>query len=141
MANIRDLYDSIYSPRMSIVLRTLGGDPDAIKAYWQDRLDNPTEEELAFRTMFPMFGSLTPEAAAEAAYNQIVREIEHMYFAGMRRETEVAIANELMRSGLATFSIVSGEMVLTYTDMQLARAWNDHNPDAEPIQAPHSDIG
>ena len=141
MANINELYDAKYSPRLSSVLRSLGGDPDQIKAHWEHHFDHPTEEQLLLDSWMPKWIKDKSGDAADAAHNQIKREIEHLFFAGMPRDAAVAISNVLLRVDLGTFCIVSGESDLTYNVDTFYRAWNEHNPDKPKIIPPHNDIG
>lgn len=141
MANIRDLYDSKYGPRLGMVLRSLGGDPEAIKSYWQDRADNPDPTTDLIKKMMPRMASMSginPEV--DQIHFQIIREIEHLYFAGTPREVAVHLANALLRCD-GQFCIVPGERDLTYNVDTFFEAWNKHNPDQPPIIAPAVDIG
>lgn len=138
MANIRELYESKHGSRLSIVLRSLGGDPNQIKAYWQDRLDHPTDNDLQCQREFK-WPALDADSAVDAAHNQIVREIERLYFAGTPRDVAVMLSNALLRTAIGTFAIVPSERDLTYTVYTFYRTWNSHNPDADQIV--YNDLG
>lgn len=132
MASIQEIYESKYGSRLSIVLRSLGGDPEQIKTHWQDSIDNPSDVDRTVCNWLhiPM---LDADGAAEAAHDQIIRDIEHLYFAGTPRDVAVMLSNALLRTDIGSFSIVSGESDLTYNVDMFYRTWNRHNPDADPI--------
>lgn len=132
MTNIQELYESKYGRRLSMTLRSLGGNPGQIYADWQNRLDNPSENDLLCQQVFH-WPALDAEGAAEGAHNQIIREIERLYFSGTPRDMAVALSNMLLRADLGQFCIVSGEDDLTYNANTFHRTWNNHNPESSPI--------
>ena len=143
MANIRELYKAKHGENMLMLLDMLNGNSDEVVAYWQDRLDNPSDADLQVQHMLPnFFRPLTEDKAIDAIHNQLIREIIHRYFADMPRETAVAIANTLYRAGdFGRINIYQDAPEFDFNSFTFYRAWNEHNPDAVPIRPPHIDIG
>ena len=140
MANIRDIYDAKYGPHMSLVLWSMDGNPDAIKDYWEDRFDNPTADELELSKKLPGFGELTAEGAADAAYHQIVSEIERLYFGRIKRDVAVGICNALDSTQSGWIYIANDYKNLSYSAYTFCDAWNRHHPDEPKIKYPANDI-
>lgn len=142
MANVRELFDQKYTSRLIMVLRMLDGDPVKIEKYWQNRLDNPTPEDLEAQKMIPaLFHRLTPDAAVDAMRHNVISEIERLFFQRIPREIAVGICNALDITQLSLLQIDPKEEALTYHAYRFCDAWNKHNPDQSPIQRPHVDIG
>lgn len=140
MMTVREAYNTKYNPKLGMALFALGGDPDGIINYWQNRLDSPTEEDTIFQTM-TFYKPLTVERAAEQAFFQITREIKRIFFGAMPREAAVAICNALYNCPDGQFIIAPGNDELKYNAYTFCFAWNDHNPGELKIITPHNDIG
>ena len=87
MKNIIEMYEDKYGHKLSIVLRSLGGDPYSIETYWQDRANNPDQTTMLLKRMIPSM-TANPDTPPEVdqIHYQIIREIERLYFAGTPRD-------------------------------------------------------
>ncbi len=129
MDTVINTYYTAYGNAASVLLRTMGGDPGSILATWQERLDNPDPADLALRQMIHI-PAMTAEEAAEAAYHDIEREIERIYFASIDR----AFAARLVAI-LGEFGKISiHDSLSPYYGYIFAQTWNRIHPDEEPIR-------
>ena len=133
------IYADKYTIRTKYVLKNLGGDPDAIIAAYQDRVDHPEREDSEWAAMFGLPVGLSVEDAAQNAYWDIVKEIERLHFSRMSRTTAVEVANLLC--DLGSYCIIVGNADLTYNYYCFALTWNKCNPDKEPLRHAAPDIG
>ena len=126
MANIMSTYEAAYGLAEKTFLRTLGGDPDAIARRVDAALAQSGDAPAFVGFSFP---ETTP---AEDLHNEIIKDIQHRYFAAMPRETALAIGNALCELG--EFTPCATIPALKYTSSGLVDAWNAANPDKDPIK-------
>lgn len=122
---IIDTYEALYGLREKVLLRTLGGDPNAIIAEITARVTEPNP-------LADMLGvaPATDAEIAEAAHHAIQAAIQTAYFGQMDRTTAVAVAAALSAVETATLSICDG---MTYNDYSFVAAWASAHPDEDRI--------
>ena len=123
MSDLITTYENTYGSAAKVFLRTLGGDPDKIIR----------EIEAAGNEPDPFAGNpfLAASAPEEDAHNAILRDIRQRYFSAITRDAALAICNAL--GDLGEFRVCASIPALTYTSGTFMSAWNDSNPDENPI--------
>lgn len=126
MANYNEIYTNKYGTSEMMILRDLGGDPDAIIANY------PAPGEWPFDGLFEAY---TPDDA-DNIHQLIISEIEHLYFASISRESAVAICNALsLGLGFGTIRI-NDNIDRVYNNYTFMMAWNANHPEADKIIPP-----
>ena len=130
--NLRDEYESKYGLAAKMVLRQLGGDPDAIIEKYADNIASKTEEDaLLFSSVMTFFKYADD---ADNIHNEILKEIERLYFSSLSRDTAVAVCNALINGG--QISITTAVDGLSYNGYRFMAVWNAENPDKQKILPP-----
>lgn len=130
--NLREEYESKYGLAAKMVLRQLGGDPDAIIEKYADKIDSKTEGDALFFSSVMTFFKDTCDA--DNIHNEILKEIERLYFSSLSRDAAVAICNALIIGG--EISITTAVDGLSYNGCRFMAAWNAENPDKQKILPP-----
>lgn len=126
MTNYNEIYTSKYGENAKMILRDLGGDPDAIITNYPATVDWPFGSMIA--------GDLQDDA--DSIHGLIVSEIEHLYFSTIPRSSAVAICNTLsLGLGFGTIRI-SSSIDLEYNSYTFMQRWNDNHPDEGKIIPP-----
>lgn len=125
-------YEAKYGLTVKMLVRVLGGDPNAILSAMQDKVDNPTKVDSQLRKMMRL-PALDADGAADAAHTQMLAEAERLYFAAIDRASAVAICNALSKVDTATISIHPAVPELTYNARAFMGAWNRIRQNDQPI--------
>lgn len=113
-----------HSGTVRAFVATLGGDVIPIIKKWTDEIGKT--DPLA--GMFGVEPTFTVNDAADAAYWDIVKYAQDLYFKDMTRETATAVANAITYCGVLKLADD-----LEFTDTGFADAWSDAHPDQPRI--------
>lgn len=129
---VSDRYEAKYGLTVKMLVRVLGGDPNAILSAMQDKVDNPTKEDIQILQLMRL-PALDAESAADESHKQLLAEAERLYFAAIDRASAVAICNSLSKVDTATISIHPAVPELTYNARAFMGAWNRIRQNDQPI--------
>lgn len=128
---IIETYESIYGTRAKILLRTLGGDPNAIIADTAAKIAEPNP----LADMLGLAPSTDAEVAEQAHY-AILHAIKSAYFGKIDRNAAVAVVTALSLSETAKLTVFDD---MEYNYSAFASEWASAHPDEERITLVDSD--
>lgn len=131
MKTVKQCFFDTYGYDPTMVLKTLGGDPDVIFKRWQEYVDEQSknDQDVARLMGFP---PVTEESVSKSVLKQIYEEISRLFFGNLSREQALLFCNSL---GMVEGKIVLCQFVpgLEYNYMTFANGWNRWNPEKPPI--------